>query len=260
MTGSICGMSESLTLALLLGTGVSAGFVDSIAGGGGLITLPMLLSVGMDPKLALGTNKLQATFGSGSATLHYAKAGAVRFKDFRRACLLAFLGSTLGSLLVQQLNAGVLKRFIPVVLVLVALYIWLRPRLGESDGVPRMSRPVFDSLFGLGLGFYDGFIGPGTGTFFTMAFMVWLGFNFTRSTAATKLLNFSTNLASLGVFLLFGKIWLLAGLVMGAGQWCGAWLGSHLVMRHGTRFIRPIFLGVVLLITLRMVYLAWIKP
>jgi len=252
-------MAEWWQLTLLLVTGLAAGFVDSIAGGGGLITLPVLLSLGLDPKLALGTNKLQATFGSGSATVHYAAAGAVDFRECRRGCAFAFLGAVCGSLLVQQLDPEVLKRLIPIVLILVAVYIWRRPQLGEKDLHARLSRSRFDLWFGLGIGFYDGFIGPGTGTFFTMAMMIWLGFNLTKATATTKVLNFATNVAALLVFLFFGKIWFLAGVVMGIGQWLGARAGSKMVMRHGTKFIRPIFLSAVILITLRMIYTAWFK-
>lgn len=250
-------MAEWWQLALLLATGLVAGFVDSIAGGGGLITLPVLLNLGIDPKLALGTNKLQATFGSGSATVHYARAGAVNLSECRRGCAYAFAGAVAGSLSVQQLNPDLLKRLIPILLILVVVYIWRRPQLGEKDLHPRMTRQRFDVLFGLGIGFYDGFMGPGTGTFFTMALMLGLGFNLTKATATTKVLNFATNVGALLVFLLVGKIWFLAGLVMGLGQWIGARTGSKMVMRHGTKFIRPIFLSVVLLIAVRIIYLTW---
>ena len=252
-------MAEGWELALLLATGLVAGFVDSIAGGGGLITLPVLLNLGIDPKLALGTNKLQATFGSGSATVYYARAGAVNLAECGRGCILAFVGAACGALLVQQLDANLLNRIIPIILVLVAIYLWRRPQLGEKDLHPRMPRERFDLFFGLGIGFYDGFLGPGTGTFFTMALMLGLGFNLTKATAATKVLNFATNIAALLIFLLFGKIWFVAGFVMGIGQWLGARAGSKMVLRHGTKFIRPIFFSVVMLIALRMIYTSWFR-
>ncbi len=250
-------MTESWELVLLFGTGIGAGFVDSIAGGGGLITLPVLLAVCPDPKLALGTNKLQASFGSGSATYHYARAGALSLADCRRACLLAFIGSVMGSFLVQQLDPMLLKRIVPVALLLVALYVWFKPQLGEKDIHPRMSRLRFDFLCAFGLGLYDGFLGPGTGTFLTLAFMLGLGFNLTKATAHTKALNFASNLASLIVFLIAQKILFVAGLTMGAGQWLGARAGSGMVMTRGTKFIRPVFLTVVILITLKMLYTAY---
>ena len=250
-------MIEWWQVALLFATGLIAGFVDSIAGGGGFITLPVLLNLGIDPRLALGTNKLQATFGSGSATIHYARAGAVNLSERRRSCLFAFLGAATGSLLVQQLDPNLLKRLIPILLIIVAVYIWLRPQLGEKDIHPRMTPLRFDVLFGFGIGFYDGFFGPGTGTFFTLAFMLGLGFNLTKATAGSKVLNFATNVASLLIFLIAKKVWFVAGFIMGTGQWLGARAGSKMVMRHGTKFIRPIFLSAVILVTLRMIYSTW---
>jgi uncharacterized membrane protein YfcA len=253
-------MIEWWQVALLFATGLVAGFVDSIAGGGGLITLPVFLSLNMDTHLALGTNKLQATFGSGSAAIHYARAGAVNLKECRRAAFLAFLGAASGSLLVQQLDPNFLKRFIPILLIMVAIYIWLKPKLGEQDIHPRMTRRRFDFIFGFGIGFYDGFLGPGTGTFLTMAYMLGLGFNLTKATAYTKVLNFATNLASLTVFLIARKVWFAAGLTMGLGQFLGARVGSKMVLRGGTKFIRPVFLSAVILIMLKLIYDGYLKP
>jgi uncharacterized membrane protein YfcA len=253
-------MIEWWQVALLFATGLCAGFVDSIAGGGGLITLPVLLSLGIDTKVALGTNKLQATFGSGSAAIHYARAGAVNFAENRRGCVCAFIGAAAGSLLVQQLDQLFLKRLIPFLLIAVAVYIWFKPQLGAKDVHPRMTRTAFDFLFGFGIGFYDGFFGPGTGTFFTMAFMLGLGLNLTKATAASKVMNFATNIASLLVFLIAKKIWFIAGFIMGLGQWFGARAGSKMVLRRGTQFIRPVFLSAVILVTLKMIYDAYLKP
>ena len=246
-------------VALLFATGLTAGFVDTIAGGGGLLTLPMLMSLCPDPKIALGTNKLQSTFGSTSATFHFARAGKLTMAECRRACLLAFLGSLVGTLLVQQFDSHRLKQIIPLLLFAVAVFVWLRPQLGAKDIHPRISRNKFDFIFAFGIGVYDGFLGPGTGTFLALAFMLGLGFNLAKSTANTKALNWASNVASLIIFLLAQKVWFAAGLVMGAGQMLGAWLGSHLVITRGTKFIRPIFLTMVLLITLKMIWENWLK-
>lgn len=244
---------------LLFATGLVAGFVDTIAGGGGLLTLPMLLNLTNDPALALGTNKLQSTFGSTSATFHFARAGALDLRDCWRACLLAFLGSLIGSVLVQYVDAHVLRKIIPVLLLTVALFVWFRPQLGEKDIHPRMSRMKFDFIFALGIGFYDGILGPGTGTFLALAFMLGLGFNLAKATANTKALNWASNVASLIVFLIAQKVWFAAGVTMGCGQWIGARLGSHMVMKRGTQFIRPVFLTMVLLLTLKMIWDNWLK-
>jgi uncharacterized membrane protein YfcA len=241
-------------LGIMFATGLVAGFVDSIAGGGGLITIPVLLSFGLAPQDALGTNKLQATFGSGSAAWHYAAAGTVPLGDCIRGFIICFIGAALGTLAVQRVDPSFLRRAIPVLLICVAMYTILKPKLGEQDLHPRMSRSSFDLLFGLVIGFYDGFFGPGTGTFWTMAYMLWLGFNMTRATGYTKVMNFSSNLSSLLFFFIGGNVLLVPGLVMGVGQLLGARIGARMVVAKGTRFIRPIFLTMVLAITGKMLY------
>ena len=252
-------MVQPWHLPLLFGTGLVAGFVDAIAGGGGLITLPVLLNLGIDPKLALGTNKLQATFGSGSATFHFARAGTVALRDCQRGFVSTFIGAALGTLLVQQLPRDFLTHAIPILLVLVAIYFLLKPDLGTSDAPPRLSRRWFDAGFGLVLGFYDGFFGPGTGTFWAMAFVFGLGFNLTRATGYTKVMNFASNLSSLLFFLLGGNVSLVPGLTMGFGQLLGARLGSHLVVVRGAKFIRPVFITMVLAITAKLLYDNYLK-
>lgn len=253
-------MIEWWQIGLLFATGLVAGFVDTLAGGGGLLTLPILLSFCPDPKLALGTNKLQASFGSSSATFHLARAGALSLRECFRACLLAFLGSLVGTLLVQQFDSERLKQVLPVLLFAVALLVWFRPQLGEEDIHPRISRAKFDFTVAFGMGLYDGFLGPGTGTLLALFFMLGLGFNLTKATASTKALNWASNIASLAVFLLAKKVWLAAGVTMGCGQWLGARLGSHVVVTRGTKFIRPAFLTMVLLITLKLIHDTWLKP
>lgn len=253
-------MMEWWQLGLLLATGLVAGFVDTIAGGGGLLTLPVLLNICPDPKFALGTNKLQASFGSTSATFHFAQAGALRLQEIWRAGLLAFLGSLAGSLAVQQFDSQRLKQVVPVLLLAVALLVWFRPQLGERDIHPRLSRLKFDWCAALGIGFYDGLLGPGTGTFLALAFMLGLGFNLAKATAHAKALNCASNLASLAAFLCAGKVWFTAGLAMGGGQWLGARLGSRMVLTRGTKFIRPVFLTMVVLVTLKMIWDVWLRP
>jgi uncharacterized membrane protein YfcA len=253
-------MIEWWQIALLFLTGLTAGFVDTLAGGGGLLTLPVLLNLCPNPVIALGTNKLQSTFGSTSATFHFARAGALNFKEVRRAWLLAFLGSLVGTFLVQQLDPAFLKRIVPVLLLAVAIYVWFRPQLGEKDIHPRISRIKFDFIFAFGIGVYDGFLGLGTGTFLALAFMLGLGFNLFKATANTKALNWASNLASLILFLFAQKVWFVAGLVMGAGQWLGARAGSRMVITRGTKFIRPVFLTMVVLITLKTIYDNYFKP
>jgi uncharacterized membrane protein YfcA len=244
---------------VLFATGLVAGFVESIAGGGGLITVPVLLSVGLGPQETLGTNKLQATFGSGSATWHYAAAKTVPIRDCARGFLFSFIGAAAGALVVQQIDPSFLRGAIPFLLIAVALYTLLKPQLGATDLHPRMSHAWFDLMFGLGIGFYDGFFGPGTGTFWTMAYMLGLGFNMARATGYTKVMNFASNLSSLVFFLLGGKVYFAAGLVMGIGQLAGARMGAKMVIAKGTKFIRPIFIAVVLALTFKLAYDAFTR-
>ena len=250
-------MFDPWHLPLLFGTGLVAGFVDSIAGGGGLISVPVLLSFGLDAPVALGTNKLQAAVGSGSAAWHYARAKTVPLEDCARGFVLSLLGAALGTLAVERMDPSFLKRFIPILLLMVAIYTLLKPGLGDKDLRPRLAREWFDLTFGLGLGFYDGFFGPGTGTFWTMAFMLCLGFNLTKATGYTKVMNFASNLSSLAFFLLAGNVRFTAGITMAIGQLIGAKLGASMVIAKGTKFIRPIFISVVLALTLQLLYRAY---
>jgi uncharacterized membrane protein YfcA len=169
------------------------------------------------------------------------------------------VGAVLGALAVQQVDPSVLRKLIPALLIAIAIYMLVKPDLGAMDVHPRMSRGWFDVIFGLGLGFYDGFLGPGTGTFWTMAFVLALGFNLTRATGSTKVMNFGSNISSLALFLWRGNVWYSAGLLMGVGQFLGARIGSRMVIARGTRFIRPIFLGVVLAITVKLLISAFSK-
>ncbi len=241
-------------LLALFGTGLAAGFVDAIAGGGGLITLPVILSLGLPPPIALGVNKLQATFGSGSAAWHYRKSELVSVRDCLPGVLFTLLGAAAGTYCVQLLDTRYLKQLIPILLLGVLAYVVFKPQLGTEDIRPRLARGPFYVLAGLGLGFYDGFLGPGTGSFWTMAFMLGLGFNLTKATGYTKVMNFTSNLTALAGFLLAGKVVFPAGLVMGVGQLLGARFGSQLVVARGTRFIRPVFITMVLAVLLKLLY------
>ncbi len=242
------------TFPILFLTGLVAGFVDSIAGGGGLITLPVWLALGIPPQIALGTNKLQATFGSLSAAWHYTNSKLVSLRQCKLGFTFTFIGAAAGTLVVQQLDPAFLKRFIPVILIAIIIYLTLRPRLGDKDLHPRMPEKPFYIIAGLGLGFYDGFLGPGTGSFWTIALMLGLGFNLTKATGYTKVMNVASNISSLIFFGAAGKVLYGAGLTMGIGQLIGARIGSGMVVTRGAKFIRPIFITMVLAITLKLLY------
>jgi len=240
---------------LLFATGFGAGLVDSIAGGGGIISLPVLLSFGLPPQLALGTNKFQSSFGSVAASWQYARRGLVALRDCRLGILLTLIGALLGALTVQHVAAPVLEKIIPVLLAGIVAYLIFQPQIGLSDGPPRVGAATFYGIFGLGLGFYDGFFGPGVGSFWAIAFVLLRGHNLTRATAHTKVMNATSNLASLALFASAGLVHLGAGLIMATGQVLGARVGAGLVVRRGARFVRPAFLVMAALTILRLLWL-----
>ncbi|MCB1723674.1 MAG: TSUP family transporter [Gammaproteobacteria bacterium] len=239
---------------LLILTAVAglAGMIDAIAGGGGLLALPALLWAGLPPVLALGTNKLQGTFGTATASFNYIRRGEIDWRRLRVPIVMTFVGAVSGTLAVQRVGSERLEQVVPLLLIAFALYFLLSPRIGDQDAQHRISHPLFGLLIGFGIGFYDGFFGPGTGSFFAAAFVLLLGYNLRRATAGTKVLNFTSNIASLLFFALAGKVVWQVGLPMGLAQMVGAWIGSHLVIRHGTRLIRPLLVVVSLAISLKL--------
>ena len=246
---------ELIELApLLFALALLAGMIDAIAGGGGLITVPLLLWTGLSPVEALATNKAQAVWGSVAATVNFVRRGAVDLRRAAGAVACTFAGAALGALLVQYLASDLLERLIPLLLIGFALYFLFSPRVSDIDSHHRIGESAFALLAGTTIGFYDGFFGPGTGTFFAMGYVALLGYNLRRATAHTKLLNFTSNLAALLFFLPGGHVaWSLA-LPMAAGQLLGAWMGSHLVLRHGTRLVRPVLVAASLAVSLKLLF------
>ncbi|MFR9719576.1 TSUP family transporter [Aeromonas diversa] len=243
---------ELMTLVMLLGVALLAGFIDSIAGGGGLLTVPALLATGMSPALVLGTNKLQSSFGSFSATLFFARRGMLEWRTIWPAVICTFIGAAGGALAVQTIDAAALERILPFLLVAFAFYFFFSPRVSDAESQRRLAPLPFALLAGGGVGFYDGFFGPGTGSFFAIAFIALGGYGMARATAHTKLLNFTSNIASLLFFALGGKVVWSVGLVMAVGQFLGARLGSRLVISKGVRLIRPLLVTVSLIMSVKL--------
>jgi hypothetical protein len=236
-------------------TGLTAGFVDAIAGGGGLITVPVLLATGISPQDALGTNKLQSSCGTALATLHYARRGLLQdTKMLAMGIAATAVGAAAGTFSVSHVKSDFLRPAIPVLLVLIALYTWFRPALGRESRPARLSPALFSCLFGLVLGFYDGFFGPGTGAFWAVACVTLLGLDLLSATAHTKMMNLTSNLVSLAVFIRAGHAQWGIGAVMAAGQFVGGHLGASVAVRGGVKFIRPLFLSVVLLLAARLLW------
>ncbi|MFI5337536.1 MAG: TSUP family transporter [Opitutales bacterium] len=242
------------TYLLLLVAGLVAGTVDAIAGGGGLIIIPTLLGIGLPAPLALGTNKLGAAFGTGSATWSYVRKGAVDLRSCVTGAVWTFVGALFGASAVRWIDPVFLGRTIPWLLAVIVIYMIFRPQLGERDQHHLMEAPTFYALFGLLLGFYDGFFGPGVGSFWSIAFVMVLGHNFLKATAHAKVMNMASNAASLAIFIVGGYCLLWPGLALGAGQLAGGRIGAHLAMTRGARFVRPVFLLMAGLTVLKLLY------
>lgn len=246
-----------LTLLLLFLAGFGAGFIDSIAGGGGIITLPVLLAVGIPPHFALATNKLQSSFGSFTATVNYTKRGLLKPKTVFEGVFFTFIGAVIGAISVQYTSSKFLINFIIIMLIFLFFFTFFNKNLGFKEKISKMKPTVFYIIFGLVIGFYDGFFGPGTGSFWTIALILLLGLHLKTATAQTKIFNFTSNIASLLIFALSGLVLLKIGIIMGVGQVAGAYSGSTLVVKKEVTFVRYVFLIVVAATILKLIYDKW---
>ena len=226
-------------------TGLCAGFVDSIAGGGGLIAVPVLLACGIPPHLALGTNKLQSSFGSSTAAFNYGRLGLIDFNEIYLPVIFTAIGAFIGTTVIKMLSAEALIKIVPVLLTVVLIYTVISPKIGEDESDAKIGKNAFFIVAGLSLGFYDGFIGPGTGSFWTIAMIIFLGFQLKKATALTKVVNFTSNIVALGLFISGGYVLFGVGLIMGVGQIIGALIGSKLVVVRNVAFVRNFFITVV---------------
>jgi uncharacterized membrane protein YfcA len=240
---------------VLTSVAVVSGTVDSIAGGGGLIMMPVLIGTGLPVQLVLGTNKLQSILGTGVATWRYRRAGLVSLRAGLPLAVLSLIGAGVGALLIRRIDAHVLGLIVPALLITVAIYTVLSPRMDDTDAPPLITERGYAPVAG-GIGFYDGFFGPGAGQFYTASLVSLRGMGLTRAAALTKLLNVASNRGSLIVFAAGGQVIWLLGLTMGLGAMTGALIGSRLATRHGARIIRPLLVTVSLALTGRLVW-AW---
>lgn len=242
---------------ILIGVAFLAGFVDAIAGGGGLITVPVLMLAGLTPAQALATNKLQACFGSGTAAITYARAGHVRPLGQWRMALVAVAASGLGAVVALSVPADVLRGVMPFILIAVALYFWLKPGLSDQDRAVRMGPALFAATVVPVVAMYDGFFGPGAGSFYMLGFVLLAGQGMLKATAHTKFLNFASNFGSLVVFAYGGHTLWVLGLAMAVTQIAGAAVGARLAMRVGVGLIRPLLVVVCLVLALRLLWQVW---
>ena len=244
----------SLEIVLLLALAAFlAGFIDSIAGGGGLITVPALLLAGLAPVQALGTNKLQSLFGSASATMTYAAKGLVDIRKQLPSAALSLIGSVAGAVLATILPGAWLNAVLPPLLVAIALYFAFKPNMDDVDRAERLSPFLFGLLVVPVIGFYDGIFGPGTGSFFMLAFVSLAGYGVLKATGHTKLLNFSSNIGAFAFFAYAGVISWQIGLIMGVCQFFGARVGATLAMKNGARLIKPLLVVTCVVLAIKLV-------
>jgi len=245
--------SLELLSALFL-VAVVAGYIDTLAGGGGLIAMPALILAGLPPLAALATNKLQGSMGTATSALVMIRKRKVRWGRVKYLMLSAFIGSALGTLLVQLIDTAVLSLVIPLVLLFIAVYFVFSPTPSLQSREARLTNGQYRTLVVPVIGCYDGMFGPGTGSFFALSGVSCRGQDLITSTAQAKPLNFATNIASLMVFLLAGHIVWVVGLCMMLGQALGAWLGAHCLFRINPVWLRRI---VVLICCAMLARYAW---
>ncbi len=240
-----------------------AGFVDAIVGGGGLILVPALFTVfsSTHPATLFGVNKGASVWGTAVATRQYARRVDLRWAALLPAAAAGFAGSLAGAWLVTIIAPGFLRKALPFVLLAVLLYTLVKKDLGRHH-TPRLSgrtETLAACCIGLLLGFYDGFFGPGTGSFFVFLFVRWLGYDFLNASASAKLLNTATNLAALALFAWKGHVWWHFALTMAVANVLGSLFGTRLALRHGAGFVRVVFIVVVSALILKTGFDAFLK-
>jgi len=240
-----------------------AGFVDAIVGGGGLILIPALFSVypAGAPATLLGTNKGAGVWGTAWATAQFARRVEMPWRALAPAALAALAGSGAGAWTVTQASPDGLRRALPFILLAVLLYTLAKKDLGRTHA-PTLhgSRQTLAACaIGAAVGFYDGFFGPGTGSFFVFLFVRWLGFDFLHASASAKLLNTATNASALAIFAWKGHVWWQIAIVMAVANVAGSLLGTRLALKHGSGFVRSVFILVVTALILKTGYDAFIR-
>ncbi|MEQ1621627.1 MAG: TSUP family transporter [Methylococcales bacterium] len=243
-----------LTLAWLFLLALVAGIIDAMAGGGGLLTVPGLMATGLDPVAVFATNKLQGTFGSLSATVHFWRKGKIKFREHLWPATLAFLGSIGGAFSLSYIEPELLKFIVPFMLIAIALWVLFSPTLGALPRNARISHTVCALTFIPAIGYYDGFFGPGTGTFFAMGLVSLLGLTLNEATVRAKIYNLASNLGALSFFLFSGHIVWIYGGVMLVGMIIGGNLGARLILKHGSKLIKPVLVSMSLAMSVKLLW------
>ncbi len=242
---------------VLVIAGFAAGYIDTIAGGSGMITLPAYLMFGLPPHLALGTNKLSSTLCVANAARIFIRKKIFRPEYWLSSIFATFAGGMIGALMVHWISSDFLRKLLPAVILCLGVYVAIPKKYTDTSHSHYKPRPLSSSILGSLLGFYDGFIGPGSGSFWVVSIMAIYKINLVEATAVAKLMNFTSNLAALIVFIIFGTVHYKLALLVGAAMMSGAYLGAHSALRWGAGFIRPLFLVVVFAIGILLAWQVW---
>lgn len=234
---------------LILLASCFAGMVDAIVGGGGLILVPALFATfpAAPPATLLGTNKCASVWGTAFATLKYSRRVDMRWRALLPAAICALIGSFAGAWTVTEIDPGYIRKLLPIILLVVLIYTLVKKDLGRAHQPlqhPNRER-LIACVIGALIGWYDGFFGPGTGSFFIFLLVRFLGYDFLHASASAKLLNVATNIAAIVLFAIKGHVWWQVGLMMAAANVAGSLVGSHLALKHGAGFVRWAFVAVV---------------
>lgn len=251
---------EPSSWVILCTVALVAGFIDAIAGGGGMLTVPALLTSGVPPHIALGTNKLASSFGSLTASVTYYKKQLFKPRFWLVSSITTAVGAILGTLLVDKLSVDFLHKLIPILIIFVAIYSLFSNKTNEEHApLPERNHKLYltQGLQGSLLGFFDGLAGPGTGTFWTASNQVLYKMGILFNCGLARSMNFISNVVSLTTFVILGHVNLLLGVTMGVFLMIGAWIGAHSAIRFGNKLIRPVFNGIVILLALKLIWQAY---
>lgn len=239
----------------------TAGFIDAVAGGGGAILLPALLTAGLPGHFALGTNKLAATFGSTTAAFTYVRKGLFRPPLWKAAIVGTFVGACTGTLATFLFSSDELDKLLPPLIVAAAVWLLVQRRRGAVENPARFQPPNRSSgTLGGALGFYDGFFGPGTGSFWTTLLMSLYPVGIVEASGVARFMNWISNAVSMLTFMALGRVRFEVGIPLGLTLMVGAWLGAHSAIRFGGRFIRPVLVLVTLALAGRLIWIEWVAP
>jgi uncharacterized membrane protein YfcA len=246
--------------SILCVVGFIAGFIDAVAGGGGMLTIPTLLTAGLPPHVALGTNKLASSFGSFTASLTFYRKKLFNPVFWRYSLVSTAIGAVIGTIAVSFVSTDFLEKLLPVIIVFTAIYTLLTKNVDFSDTtLPQRNNKLIAKqvIQGLTLGGYDGLAGPGTGAFWTASSTALYKIDILLSSGLARSNNFISNITSLTVFIYLGYVNALLGFTMGAFIMLGAWFGARSAIKFGSKFIRPVFIVIVICISVNLAFQAW---